>query len=97
MTEKDLQAAVVRLAGYAGYMAYHTYDSRRSASGFPDLVLVNPDTGRLLWRELKTDTGRLTDAQENWLRALRAAGQDAAVWRPADWTAGRIERELTGC
>ena len=96
MTEKELQAAVIRLAGLAGWLAYHTHDSRRSAYGFPDLVLVQPVRSKVMWRELKAEKGRLTAPQEEWLRALRAAGQDADVWRPADWESGRVERELVG-
>ena len=36
-TEKGFQAAVVELARLRGWLVYHTYDSRRSAKGFPDL------------------------------------------------------------
>ena len=62
---------------------YHTYDSRRSNPGFPDLVLVG--CNGVLYRELKTDRGRLTPMQEWWLNSLLDAGQDAGVWRPSDW------------
>ena len=40
MTEKKFQAAVLQIANMYGWLAYHTHDSRRSAPGFPDLVLV---------------------------------------------------------
>jgi hypothetical protein len=48
-----------------------------------------------MFRELKTERGRLSDDQRTWLRALTAAGIDAAVWRPADLLAGRVLHELT--
>ena len=35
-----------------GGMVYHTYDSRRSAMGYPDLTIVTLD-GRVIWAELK--------------------------------------------
>ena len=65
-----------------GWMCYHTYDSRRSEPGFPDLVLVRDKV--VMFRELKTDKGRLTTAQKNWGDKLTEAGSDYAVWRPKD-------------
>lgn len=92
MTEKQLQAAIVRLAKLRGWMTYHTYDSRRSEPGFPDLVLVRGEAA--LYRELKAGQGRLTEAQRKWLDALSAAGQDAGVWRDSDWRSGAIDEAL---
>jgi hypothetical protein len=83
LTEQQFQAQVVALARIRGWLEYHTYDSRRSTPGFPDLVLVRP--GRVVWAELKTDAGKLTAAQAAWLQALRDAGQEVHVWRPANW------------
>ena len=40
MNEAELQRNVLSLAAMTGWLAYHTYDSRRSQAGFPDLVLV---------------------------------------------------------
>ncbi len=54
-------------------------------AGFPDLVLVRGP--RLLFVELKTDLGRLTDAQQRWLNRLLTAEQIALIWRPSDWSA----------
>ena len=93
MKERDLQALVVRLARSLGWLAYHTFDSRRSEPGFPDLVLVRED--RVLFRELKTEKGRATPAQTTWIAALTAAGMDAGLWRPVQWFDRTIERELT--
>lgn len=81
MTEKQFQAQVICLAKQTGWLVYHTYDSRRCEPGFPDLVLVRD---RILFRELKTEKGRLTLHQRNWGEKLKAAGSDYAVWRPAD-------------
>ena len=62
MTEEGkFQAAIIELATVCGWLAYHTHDSRRSTPGFPDLVLVRG--GVLLFRELKTDTGKTSKAQ----------------------------------
>jgi len=59
--------------------------------GFPDLVIVGP--GGILYRELKTDVGRLEPEQVVWLRTLGRVA-DAGIWRPADLHDGTIEREL---
>ena len=92
MTEKQLQAAVVRLAQIQQWKVYHTYDSRRSEPGFPDLVLARDD--QLMFVELKSAKGKVTEAQEQWLRALVKGGAIADVWRPDDWHNGTIERVL---
>lgn len=90
VTEKEFQAAVVRYAALHGWRTYHTHDSRRSNPGFPDLVLVKH--GRLVFAELKTEKGRVSAAQQEWLDALGNVGDprcdhcaDVHVWRPRDW------------
>jgi hypothetical protein len=87
VTEKAWQAQVVELATLYGWLVYHTYDSRRSNPGWPDLVLVRANTGEIVYAELKTDKGKTTPAQDVWLAALRACGQEAHVWRPCDFDA----------
>lgn len=83
ITEKAFQQAVVDLARLNGWLCYHTYDSRRSEPGFPDLVLLK---GRwIITPELKTEKGRLRPEQRTWLDALRKVGISAPVWRPSDW------------
>lgn len=82
LSERQWQAQVLRLAGLHGWMAHHTHDSRRSQPGFPDLVLVR--AGRLIFAELKTDTGRLRPEQAVWLDELQRTPAEVYVWRPAD-------------
>lgn len=94
MSEDAFLAQVRRLATDLGWMTYHTHDSRRSESGFPDLVLISPAQGRTLFRELKKMKGRVTPDQKRFLEALNAVGQDAAVWRPDDLLEERILNEL---
>ncbi|GAB6937094.1 VRR-NUC domain-containing protein [Isoptericola variabilis] len=95
MKESALQARVEGLARELGYVTYHTFDSRRSQPGFPDLVLVSARRGRLLVAELKTVRGRLSTAQTQWLAEFRGAGVEAHVWRPADLLDGTILTVLT--
>lgn len=96
--EQQLQNFVINTATALGWMHFHVYDSRRSPAGFPDLVLMRPDRGQLLVRELKSQRGRYRPGQKEWLGGFTAAGVDAGTWRPADVVSGRIERELrSGC
>lgn len=98
MSEKDLLDNVRRLAQLTGWWCYHTHDSRRSEAGFPDLVLakiVPAGSARLLFVELKSEKGRLTDEQMDWLYILSLTKHPTVVWRPRHWVAGVIEHTLT--
>ena len=86
------QASVIKFCQLFGIAYYHTYDSRRSAKGWPDLVIVGKRG--FITRELKTATGRLTADQQRWGLMLRAVGVSWDVWRPEDLHNGRIQREL---
>lgn len=92
-TERDFQAAVVRLAKLCRWRVYWTHDSRHSPAGWPDLVLVREPV--TLFRELKRDAGpsRITPEQRETIRALQDCGLDAAFWSPEDWS--EIEHVLT--
>lgn len=82
LTEKQWQAQAIQTARTLGWShIYHTFNSRRSAHGFPDLVLVRD---RCLFLELKTERGKLSEPQKEWLRALHAADCEAYVARPHD-------------
>lgn len=81
--EKDWQRQVRDLAEALGYRrAYHTFDSRRSDTGFPDLVLVSGQRKRIVFLELKREKGTVSDRQADWIRALHAAGAEVYVARP---------------
>lgn len=89
-TEKEFQAAVLEFAHLRQWRSYHTWISIRSTGGFPDLVLMRRP--RLLFVELKREGKLPTEKQQAWLDELRACGQDARLWTPADW--GEIEAAL---
>ena len=88
-TEEQFQQQVITLAKAAGWLTYHTRDSRRSEPGFPDLVLSRgPACGRprVIFAELKTETGRLSPAQLDWLETLRHCPDiESYIWRPSQW------------
>jgi len=96
MSEDDLFEAIRELAVLLGWRLYHTYDSRKSVAGFPDLVLVNRMQRRVLFVELKGPRGRVTAEQQAWIDALVACGEEAGVWWPQDWHDGTIEAALRG-
>lgn len=97
MSEKQLQENVIELAKRLGLLVYHPYDSRKSEPGFPDLTIVGKR--RVLFIELKRQSGKLTKEQQLWREAIERTSErgrhDYYTWRPADWTSGVIEDVLT--
>jgi len=83
VTEKELDTLIREIATRCGWIRYHTFNSRRSPSGFPDLVLVKPP--RVVFAELKSGTGKPTPKQVEWLGLLSACpGVETFLWRPDD-------------
>ena len=56
VSEKELMTTVCTMAQLHGWLVYHTYDSRRSTPGFPDLCLLRPS--RCILAELKSQGAR---------------------------------------
>lgn len=100
ISERELQEKVVALAQTHGWLVMHSRPARRKdgswstpiqgTPGFPDLVLARD--GTVILAELKSESGRLTSRQKEWLNALTSHGHegcdpshDAVVWRPSDW------------
>jgi hypothetical protein len=87
---KQVQSAARKL----GWRCYHTFSPKGSPKGFPDLVLVKPGHP-VIFAELKSVWGKLTEAQLDWLIILsQATGVRAFLWRPDDWS--EIQAVLTG-
>jgi hypothetical protein len=84
VTEKQFQSQVVELAKTLRWSVYHTFDSRHSTAGYPDLTLVRE---RIIFAELKVGRGKLSPAQIEWRDLLVNAGASWCLWRPADWDA----------
>lgn len=82
MRERELQSQVELLLRMGGWLVYHTYDSRRSAPGFPDIVALRGS--RILALELKVEGAKPSEAQYEWLRAWDRAGALAYVVRPGN-------------
>ena len=109
MTEAQFQRSVIELAQLNGWKVAHFRPAQNGkgawrtpvaadGAGFPDLVLVKD--GRLIFAELKTNTGRVRPEQKSWFDELCMVGLDSAgchecggvrifydavIWRPRDW------------
>jgi len=106
--EAALQASIVETGAYLGWHAVHwrPMQNRRGVwqvpfegrlgKGWPDLTMVQPERGRLIFAELKREVGLLSQDQETVLDLLRqlAGPRDVGgivvptvevyVWRPSD-------------
>lgn len=102
MLEDQLQAAVIELCKLRGVLVHHCRPAQlrsgrwgapiQGDAGFVDLVLAGRE--RVLFRELKSDFGRLAPAQSVWSARLQQAGADWALWTPRDLHSGRIAAEI---
>lgn len=95
ISERDFQSQVIDLAHlYRWRVAHFRPAQTRSGrwvtpvqadgAGFPDLVMVRGH--RMVAAELKSDKGRTSESQLDWLAAFgHVPGIEACVWRPGDW------------
>lgn len=90
LLEPEWRRVVVALARVAGWRV-GVSSSAHSDPGIPDLTLIHP-RGRVIFAELKRDTGQATAQQREVLDALRRAGVEAYLWRPRD--RAKVERVL---
>lgn len=101
ITEAAFMAQITELATLRGWEWFHcrparTLDSWRTpgsgtmARGWPDLCLVRGS--RLIFMEVKRDSGKTTPEQDRVLNAL-AGAVTVYIVRPADW--GLIESVLS--
>lgn len=68
ITERDFEGQIRDLAKLFGWKYYHTWRSIHSPAGFPDCVFVRPP--RLIFAELKSEKGQVSEKQQEWLDAL---------------------------
>lgn len=90
VTEAAWQQQVLDVARWYGWLTYAPPRAgvrglgtvRTTTPGYPDLTLVRGP--RLIFAELKRQTGRTTPEQDAWHDALRRASVEVYLWRPAD-------------
>lgn len=91
--ETPFMHEVIRFAVAQGWKVHHSPKAgvRRDGSvrstpgvtkGFPDLVLVRED--RLVFLEMKRETGRVKPEQEQWLADLAKTHAETMVVRPSN-------------
>ena len=105
ITEADFLATIIEYAQAKGWMVAHFRPGMTSrvdragkpvwvtpvqadGKGFPDLVLVRD--GQLLFIEVKSEKGKLSEEQAEWiLQLIKVAYSSPRVevhlWRPSDW------------
>lgn len=91
---EGLRKAIVDLAVLLGWLVHHCYDSRLCGpcEGMPDLILVG--FGRVLFIELKKQTGKQSRSQYLWAYELQRANAEYYLWRPRDWQNGTVDKIL---
>ena len=89
MLESAVEAKLVRGVKALGGIAYKF--SSPGTAGVPDRIVVLPG-GRVIFAELKTDTGRLSPGQRVQIDRLRALGAEAVVVRGSSGVAEFLER-----
>lgn len=104
MSEAELQSQVLDIARMYGWRIHHSRPAQERSgkwstpltgdAGLPDLILAHHSQRRLLFRELKSQKGKLSDEQEAWIATLAAAVVDVGVWRPIDLLDGTVAKDL---
>ena len=81
--EQWFQDRVIQRARHCGFeQIYHTWDSRHSPAGFPDLILLKGKV--MIVAELK-DTGKQCSAEQyEWLLAFLKVTKHVYLWYPED-------------
>lgn len=93
ITEAAWQEQVVELARMCGWRCCHTrrsigkgtrWTTATSVVGWPDLVMWSTRHKRVIFVELKSESGKVSSEQARVHAELTAAGADVFVWRPSD-------------
>jgi len=94
MSESDFKDILINVAKRYGWLVHHDLPAQNSRgrwathvqgdAGFPDLLLIHPNSGKLFAIELKSEKGKLTPGQKRWLLAFEKSGIYNAVLKPSD-------------
>ena len=86
-SEGKLKSYIEKIAAQWGWLFYHTYRSKRSPEGYPDVTLVKPPW--YIVAELKSLTGEPSEDQWVWLYDLQEVAEanpyfEVYLLRPTD-------------
>jgi len=90
ISEQAFMAQVKAIAFTYGWLAQHSTATQTAkgrwltsgSPGYPDLCLAHPQKG-LVFAELKSETGRVSENQITWMQALDP-WVECYIWRPRD-------------
>jgi hypothetical protein len=90
ISESSFQQQVKALAYLHGWSLHHSQPSMTrtgryittGSTGFPDIVMAHEKRG-LIFAELKTEKGRASEPQLQWLATLKPHAE-CYLWRPSD-------------
>lgn len=101
LTEADFQTRIIDRARALGWWVHHDRPARLVTGkwvtaisgdpGFPDLVLVRD--GRVIFAEVKTEKGRLSNEQREWFTKLSGLPWEGNVWN-RDQSLHLVEHEV---
>lgn len=103
LKEEEFMKQVMELAKKTGWRRCHFRPAMAASGrwltagqgdwkGFPDLIMVRGK--KLIFVELKTNEGELSDKQIDWMADLFLAGADCRLWSPMCWE--EITETLSG-
>ena len=95
MKEQQFLNNIVQLAHLHGWMVAHFRPAKTDkgwrtpvsadGKGFPDLLLIHPQRGKLLVIEVKIPPNHLSEEQKDWIDWFQEAGVSVIIAKPEDW------------
>lgn len=95
LSERQWQKVVLDMFKIYGWRTAHfdasvrvvgkerTFVGDVGSKGFPDIIACRPK--RIIFAELKSEKGRLSEQQKEWLALLNISDAETYVWRPSDY------------
>ena len=92
ISEASFTAQVIEQARWRGWLCHHCRPAQDRSGrwktpiqgdpGFPDVLCLRQD--RVVLAELKAMRGKVTPAQEEWLKQANRAVVESYLWKPSD-------------
>lgn len=84
LTEKQFEAQIKEIAKLFDWRYYHTWRSIHSPAGYPDVCMVR--LSKIIYAELKSEKGKVSQKQQEWLDDLLATGKvEVYLWKPSQF------------